>query len=47
LLAELIRSPEDSIDQLARTLGRQGVSMDPPDVQAILAFYHLEKKEAR
>ena len=47
LLAELIRSPEDSIDQLAHSLGRQGVLLDPPDVQAILAFYHLEKKEAR
>lgn len=47
LLAELIRSPEGSVDQLARTLRRQGVPLDPPDVQAILAFYHLEKKEAR
>lgn len=46
LLAELIRSPRDSVDQLARTLGRQGVPVDPPRVQAILAFYQLEKKEA-
>jgi hypothetical protein len=47
VLAELIRSPKDSKDQLARTLGRQGVPIDPSDVQAILAFYQLEKKEAR
>jgi hypothetical protein len=47
LLAEMIRSPEDSVDQLARTLGQQGVALDPPGVQAILAFYDLEKKEAR
>jgi len=46
LLAELIRSPEDSMDQLARTLRRQGVPMDLPDVQEILTFYKLEKKEA-
>jgi hypothetical protein len=47
LLAERIRSPRDSVDQLARTLLRQGVPVDPPRVQAILAFYQLEKKEAR
>ena len=47
LLAELIRSPEASIDQLARTLQRQGTSVHPPDVQTILAFFQLEKKEAR
>ena len=47
LLAELIRSPEASIDQLAHTLKRQGVSLEPPDVRAILGFYQLEKKEAR
>jgi hypothetical protein len=46
LLVELIRSPEDSIDQLARTLRRLGVPIDPPDVQVILALHHLEKKEA-
>jgi hypothetical protein len=46
LLAEMIRSPEDSIDQLARTLRRRGVSLDPPDVQAVLTFYDLEKKGA-
>jgi hypothetical protein len=47
LLVELIRSPRDSVDHLARVLGRQGVPVDPPCVQAILAFYQLEKKEAR
>jgi hypothetical protein len=46
LLAELVRSPFDSIDQLARTLRQQGVPLDPPDVQTILTFYNLEKKEA-
>jgi len=46
LLAEMIRSPEDSIDQLARTLAQQGIPLKPPDVQTILAFYDLEKKEA-
>jgi hypothetical protein len=46
LLAELMRSPEDSIDQLARTLRRQSLPVDPPDVQAVFAFYQLEKKEA-
>jgi hypothetical protein len=44
LLAELIRSPQASIDQLARTLRRRGVPVDPPCVQAILVFYQLEKK---
>jgi hypothetical protein len=32
---------------LARTLRRQGVPIHPPQVQATLAFYQLEKKEAR
>ena len=44
LLAELIRSPEVSIDRLAATLRRQGLPIQPPDVRAVLAFYHLEKK---
>jgi hypothetical protein len=47
LLTELIRSPEASIDQLARALQRQGLSVHPPDVQTVFAFYQLEKKEAR
>ena len=46
-LVELIRSPEDSPEQLARTLRQQGIALEPPDVEAILAFYQLEKKEAR
>ena len=44
LLTELIRSPGDSIAQLARTLGHQGVPVGLPDVQAILTFYQLEGK---
>jgi hypothetical protein len=46
VLAALIRAPEDSREQLARTLRRQGIPLDPPDVQAILDCYELEKKEA-
>jgi len=47
LLTELIRSPEASVDQLARALRRQGLPVHPPDVRAVFAFYQLEKKEAR
>jgi hypothetical protein len=43
----LIRSPEDSLDRLSGTLARQGVALSPAQVQAILDFYQLGKKEAR
>jgi hypothetical protein len=46
VLAELIRSPQASLDQLARTLKRRGAAVDSSHVQAVLAFYPLEKKEA-
>ncbi len=46
VLAELIRSPNASADRLARTLEHRGILLAPPDVQAILSFYQLEKKEA-
>ncbi len=47
LLVELIRSPEDSTDRLSGSLARQGVRLSPAQVQAILDFYQLEKKEVR
>jgi hypothetical protein len=46
LLAELIRSPQASVDRLAHTLQRQGLSVHPPDVQALLDLHQLGKKEA-
>ncbi len=47
LLAELIRFPCRSVDQLTCALLRQGVLVDASRVQTVLAFYQLEKKEAR
>jgi len=46
LLAELIRSPNHPLDKIARTLGCRGLNVSPSGVQAVVAFYQLEKKEA-
>jgi hypothetical protein len=46
-LVELIRSPQDSAEQLRCTLQRQGLTLSPRQAQDIADHFQLEKKEAR
>jgi hypothetical protein len=47
VLAELIRSPGSSAEQLARTLQSAGLPLRPQQTQDVVDYFQLEKKEAR
>lgn len=46
LLSELIRSPQSSVKTLVRSLRDKGLTAGPPEVQAMMDHFQLEKKEA-